>query len=94
MSNLEIVANSANGSGLRLWLLNDKYEDFLNKDGVFYCAYVNENMVATGYKDAVDERYLVIFAYDEEDTDANGEISGEVVGRFPASAWSGVRVLN
>ena len=94
MSNLEIVANSANGSGLRLWLLNDKYEDFLNKGGVFYCAYVNENMVATGYKAAIDERYLVIFAYDEQDTDSNGKISGEVVGRFPAGAWSGVRVLS
>ena len=95
MSNLEIVANSANGSGLRLWLLNDKYEDFLNKDRVFYCAYVNEYVVKNSHTDVVDERFLVIYAYDaEENADVNGEISGEALARFPASSWSGVRVLN
>jgi hypothetical protein len=94
MSNLVEVANSENGSGIRLWMLNDKYEDFLNKEGVFYCAFVNEAIIHTGYKDAVDERYLLILMYEEDKMDENGSIEGEVIARFPALSWTGIRVLD
>ena len=91
---LEKVADTRLSDSLTIRVAIDekKHEDFVGDDDIFYMAFVN-NTVWSGEKVIPEERYLVVYRYDDEDADEDGNIEGKVVAMFPAKAYSYARTV-
>ena len=93
MKVFEEVANSWYGCGIKVFLKDGTFEEFLNKADIYFIARVNDQQWV-GDKVVTDERYLHICAFDNSKPAEDGVLTGNVIARFPAGIWIGVRLIS
>jgi hypothetical protein len=91
---LETVADTRLSDSLTFRVVTDeqRYEDFVGEDDVFFISFVN-NTMWTGDKVIPEERYLIVYRYEDEESDRDEDNKGQVVAMFPADSYSHARTL-